>query len=252
MDEDDCVLPSAQAEDEAAPELLDDLSPDLPVADIVGEELARIDGDALLREELAAQGFTGPGYDYFVEQIARFGYEIMRAWIARDYIFAQCRKYHLNLPYREIPPAEREDIVQEVVARALASFLERDIIGGGWKPELGASMKTYFTRKLCLQFANTWRQRLRGFPRDASVSLDEAGTDFEHAGPGPEELAIQRDEISRGLAMIPSKNAQVAIVLHADGYRYEEIGEIIATSSRAVEGYLRRHAQRRARKGDAR
>ena len=32
---------------------------------------------------------------------------------------------------------------------------------GGWRPELGASLKTYFTRALLYQFANVWRKYLK-------------------------------------------------------------------------------------------
>ena len=70
--------------------------------------------------------------------------------------------------------------------------------------------------------------------------------------PGPDDIAMQRDEIRRGLAAIENKRARIAVVLSAEGYEQEEIAEVLGpdVSARSVEGLLRRHRSRVAGRGE--
>lgn len=224
----------------ALPEPLDD-----PYQDVSIEDLSRLWADALLRDKLASQGFTGNDYDVFVDDLARYGYQLMWAWLGKDYIFSRCREFHIDLRPAPIPMDERDDLVQDVVANALNTFLQKGLAQGGWQPERGASMRTYFTRAICFQFANSWRRRLKAAAHSPVEYLEDSRIDIECPNPGPEEIVVTRDEIRRGLADIRHERARFAIALRADGYSYQEIAEIIGISARAVEGYFRRNDKRR-------
>jgi DNA-directed RNA polymerase specialized sigma24 family protein len=205
---------------------------------------ARLRADRDLRDMLAAQGFSGAAYAVFEEELAGYGYRVMMDWLRTGYIFSLCRNTGIMLLSRPIPGHEIEDLAQETVAEALGAF-KRKLRDGRWRPDRGASLKTYFTRALCLQFANSWRKRLRAGCAAAASSLETLCSDTQSAEPGPAEIFLQRDAIRRGLAGIESEMTRVALVLAAYGYQHEEIAEILGpgVTPRAVEGYLRRHRQ---------
>jgi DNA-directed RNA polymerase specialized sigma24 family protein len=211
----------------------------------VAEHAARLRADRELRDMLAAQHFAGPAYAVFEEDLAGYGYQVMMDWLRTGYIFNQCRNTGILLLSQPIPGHELEDLAQETVAEALGAFKQRGLREGGWCPDGGASLKTYFTRALCLQFANSWKKRLRAAGTVALSSLEMLPSDTESGEPGPAEISWQRDAIRRGLADIENEKTRVAVVLAADGYQHEEIAEILGpdVTPRSVEGYLRRHRQ---------
>jgi DNA-directed RNA polymerase specialized sigma24 family protein len=219
--------------------------PDL--ADLA-ERADRLQADCQLRDALAAQGFAGAAYAVFEEDLASYGHQVMTAWLATGYIFALCRQAGLKLSPAPILEADREDLAQETVATALAAFKRNGLHQGGWRPEGGATLKTYFTGTLFRQFANIWKRWLRTRVATDELPLEVLSAGAASPSPGPEETAVRRDEIRRGLAAIENERTRVAVVLAEDGYEHEEIAEILGlgVTARAVEEYLRRHRQHKA------
>jgi len=236
------------------PETLPSCSAEEPVQDpeSLAESATRLQADRELRDVLAAQGFAGPAYAVFEDELASYGHQVMTAWLATGQIFTRCRQAGINLLSLPIPVSEREDLAQETVAETLRTFKRTALQQGHWRPEGGASLKTFFTGALFHQFANIWKKRLRARARLAGPSLDTLPSDTETPDPGPAEISEQRDEIRRGLAGIENDRTRVALVLTEDGYQQEEIAEILGTdiTPRAVEGYLRRHRRRLAARND--
>ncbi len=238
------------------PDLLDDglsgearLELSLPAdSDLLAENADRLQADAELRDLLAGEGFSGAAYAVFEEELARYGLQVMRGWLREGYIFAQCRKAGVRLERRPIPHGDHEDLAQDVVAGALPAFQQKALREGGWRPDGGASLKTYFAGSLCFQFANVWRRRLRDKDPAAvpDQPLDALQAEVATPDPGPAETFLRRDEIRQGLASIPDKRTRLAVVLAEDGYQHDEIAELLGpdVSPRAVEGLLRRHRQR--------
>ncbi|HUY50646.1 MAG TPA: hypothetical protein VMV92_33895 [Streptosporangiaceae bacterium] len=214
-----------------------------PDPGILDESVTRLQADRALRDALADQGFTGPAYAAFEDELATYGHQVMTAWLATGHIFTRCREAGLSLLSLPIPFSDREDLAQETVAEALRTFRSTGLEQGGWRPEGGASLKTYFTGALFRQFANIWRKRLRTPGASTGLSLETLPSDIESHDRGPAETSVQRDEIRRGLADIKSDRTRVALVLTEDGYEQEEIAEILGpdVTPRGVEGYLRRH-----------
>ena len=210
----------------------------------LGEHATRLQADRELRDALAADGFTGPAYAVFEEEIANFGFAMMEALLRSGYIFARCREAGLHLPVRKIDASDREDLAQEVVAGALRSFKAKGLEQGGWQPECGASLRTYFAGALLRQFANVWRSRLSRTPDTADLSLDTVSFDMPSPAPGPADSSVMYDEIRRGLTEIENPKTRAALVLTEAGYQQEEIAEILGITLRAVEGLLRRHRSR--------
>jgi DNA-directed RNA polymerase specialized sigma24 family protein len=224
----------------------------VPDPEEVADLAARLQADLALRNALADQGFAGPAYALFENEFASYGHGLMTAWLATGHVFARCRQAGLGLTQLPVPVAEREDLVQETVAAALAAFKRNGLQQGGWRPEGGASLKTYFTGALCFQFANIWKKRLRARTDTAELPLEDVPPGIASPVPGPEDIAVQRDEIRRGLAGIDSERTRDAVVLASYGYEHEEIAEILGpeVTARAVEGYLRRHRRRMGARGN--
>lgn len=218
----------------------------VPDPDEIAERTDRLQADCDLRDALAAQRFAGPAYGVFEDELASYGRQIMMAWLTSGHIFARCRQAGLGLKSLPIPAGDREDLAQETVAAALNAFRRKGLQEGGWRPEGGASLKTYFTGALCHQFANIWKKWLRTPVISVPLPLEAVPDAAVSPGPGPDDIVMQRDEIRRGLAGIESERTRTAVVLAAEGYEQEEIAEILGpdVTARAVEGYLRRHRRR--------
>lgn len=218
-------------------------------SDLLHENATRLEADADLRDLLARSDFSGEAYAVFEEDLARYGLQVMRGWLREGYIFTRCAEAGVPLNRRPIPHGDHEDLAQEVIAGALPVFRQKALREGGWRPEGGASLKTYFTRSLCFQFAKVWRRRLRDKDPAAAPGqlVDAAQAEAASSDPGPAETVLRRDEIRRGLTSIPSERTRMAVVLAEDGYQHDEIAELLGpeVSPRAVEGLLRRHRLRR-------
>jgi DNA-directed RNA polymerase specialized sigma24 family protein len=249
--------PPGQPSDTAArasvplPPLTDDIQSDVipsademvPGPDELAEMSERLRAELKLRNTLAAQGFAGHAYGVLADELAGYGYAAMMAWLGSGHIFARCREAGAGLRAERILAGEREDLAQETVVQALRAFRETGLLGKGWKPWRGATLQTYFTRALCLQFANIWRKRLRDRGVTTDLALDALPFDIKSPEPGPEDVAVQRDEIRRGMAGIRSSRTRAALALTEDGYEQDEIADLLGPgiTTRGVEGYLRRH-----------
>lgn len=233
--------------EQTRPAPTDDLPSAAPVAEPdLAEEVARLQADRELRDVLAAEGFTGPAYTVFEDDLAKVGHELMMALLSTGYIFIRCRQAKIRLLSLPIPFSDMEDLAQETVANALRTFRRKGLQEGGWQPEKGASLRTYFNGALFREFANIWKKRLRT-PADLPVeSPEELAQDIGKFDPGPADIYAKRDEIRHGLADLENDRVRVALVLTEDGYSQAEIAEILGpgVSRRSVEGYLRRHRLR--------
>lgn len=246
-------LTSAKAES-PRPETSPGGMPEEPVPDPddLAEHAARLQADREMRDKLADQDFAGEAYAVFEDELAAYGHQLMTAWLASGHIFTRCRDAGLGMRSAPIPYSDREDLAQETVADALHSFRCKGLMQGGWQPEGGASIRTYFTRALLLHFANIWKKRLRALTACSALSLDTLPADPESPNPDPADTAVQRDQIRRGLVNIENDRTRIALVLTEDGYEQEEIAEILGPgiTPRAVEGLLRRHRGRVAARHD--
>jgi DNA-directed RNA polymerase specialized sigma24 family protein len=210
------------------------------------DNIARLQADRELRDALAAEGFAGPAYAVFEEEYVGFGYELMTALFRTGYIFARCYEEGIRLRVLPIPVGDREDLVQETVEKALRSFKAKGLEQGGWQPERGASLKTYFAGALLRNFANIWRARLNHTPDTADLPFYSVPSELLSLAPDPADLSAQYDMIRRGLMDIENPKTRAALVLTEDGYEQDEIAEILGLTRRAVEGLLRRHRRRLA------
>lgn len=226
------------------------------------EDLERGADDEELYDELESVGFDGPKYRAFQDQLARYGVAVLCAWMYTGYIFklASGHGFALRPTDQELgdlrgDPEIRDELATMTVAAALPRFRKNALAGGGWRPDGGASLTTYFMGACMFVFPNEfrrwrvqqerWRRQERSTP---AVSGDPAGLVND-----PAAIVAGNLQVREALARAESREAEI-VALTIDGYSQEEMAEVLGeTSIRAVEGvlYRWRAKEQRRRTGGA-
>lgn len=217
------------------------ISTDRNIAD--AEADARLQADARLRDALALNNFVGPEYVLFEEDLVRYGSSVLMAELTSGLIFSKCAQKGIRLPRWRLSSQDCEELVYDTLARALPFFRRIALVEGRWRPEGGATLKTFFINFLPYQFANAYREWRKCQETDAGQH-EEALDAMPCPRPGPQDLYLQREAIRVGLGAIEPENARIALVLTEDGYDQDEIAEILGTTRRSVEGLLHRHRKK--------
>lgn len=131
------------------------------------------------------------------------------------------------------PGMDLDDAVQEGIIGLFAAIR-------GYRADEGAAFGTYASR--CVQNAIRTARRTAGRkkhgPLNQSVPLSE-----EDAAPGPEELAIQNEQLQDTLQTIQTRLSpleQEVLELFLSGCSYEQIAQILGRSPKSVENALSR------------
>ena len=218
------------------------------------ERLDRLLADAALVSHLQWSEFSGPEYDRFAEELARYGLAVLSAWMYNRTIFER-------LPARNggVPPLpesgwtreDRDELAYETVAIALQKFRDSVLVPHRWDHTKGATLKTFFIGQCLIRFQNVyraWHLEVTQLARHRVVAeIDPDGTvdcaDVEHA-------AVQRDELIRGLEQLPDDRTRLVLLMVTRGYPQAAIAEHLGVGVGAVESILSRHRARvRKRQG---
>jgi len=124
-----------------------------------------IAADRKLVDVLAAGGFAGPGFDRFRDELARYAVSVLSGWMYSGYVFQLAARRGLvlrpsagELDELHRDPSLRQELAVMVVAVALPDFREHALVGGGWRPDGGASLTTYFLGACLTVFPNEFRK----------------------------------------------------------------------------------------------
>lgn len=207
--------------------------------------------DLALVEYLEQLGFEGAEFDAFSERLIEHGLRVVHAWIINRKIFAECARRGIKLgdPPLDWSEDERHDIVQDTVLRAFNRFKRTALHARKWKPEGGASLRTYFIGTCLYAFADEYRAWLdrrnaqRMEIRNLALQLGASPPVPTHQRVGA--LALDRAAARSALQALHDRDPRLAkiIALDAEGYPHDEIATLLndGTSTRAVEGALYRH-----------
>jgi hypothetical protein len=203
--------------------------------------------DQRLRDELAAQNFTGGRYQRFQTELARYGIAVLCGWMHTGIVFkftaARGMVLHPNdteLEELRRDPDAREDLATMTVAYALPRFREQALICGGWRHDGGASLTTYFVGACLYIFPNQfrhWRMERERWRRQDRSEWSH-GTDRPH---DPADLAGSNLRTREYLDRLDPRTRSI-VELVMNGYTQHEIVELLEheTSARAIEGVLHR------------
>ncbi|MEE1782672.1 hypothetical protein PUR71_07010 [Streptomyces sp. SP17BM10] len=205
--------------------------------------------DQRIVELLAQDGFEGPRYDRFVDELVRYGIAVLRAWMHSGYVFKLVAQRGFGLNPHELELEElhrntdlREELATMTVALALPRFRQRAFVEGGWRLDGGASITTYFMGACAYDFPNQFRQWRTSEERQSRV-LGRQKAVYED----PLRTLSVADEVLGNLRVITDieglddPRVRAAVAMTIDGYSQEEIREVLdAKTVRAVEGLLYR------------
>jgi DNA-directed RNA polymerase specialized sigma24 family protein len=210
-----------------------------------GDEPAEVlRADAELCARLRAVGCTGPLWERAAVEFARYGWSVLSAWIGSRLIMQKCREKGraVELP-GHLSAEDHEDLVAASVAYGLEKF-RRSLADGRWRPERGASLRTYFLGSCVLAFPNvfrTWHNDRRRYVDGATAWASEPAA--SRPGTEPVDLvdavaaleSLTRDESERDRALRR---------LRFLDYTRTEIADILGMSPGAVGTALHRIQRR--------
>jgi DNA-directed RNA polymerase specialized sigma24 family protein len=213
------------------------------------ESLERRQGDLALLAALAAVDFTGPVWARFADGLARYGHAVVMAWLRTGEMFVQCRRKScwLSPPPSWCGEDDWVSMASDTVVKAILVFQDQGLRQGGWRPDGGASMKTYFLGTCVLTFPNVYRKwcteqktlrqlDLVPWPDDVACAVSSAED--------PGELAMLRARLREGFNSMPDDRTRGAVLLHGYGYSNKEIADLLGTTPGAVKQILARQRDR--------
>lgn len=213
------------------------------------EAALRLRADRLLLKELVARGFTGSLHDAFRNELARYGMDVLTAWIRSGKIARLCRERGRPTSIEELRTMqwdtdELSELAIETVAHGIYYFYTEVLQPGRWKPERKATLKTFFVGSCVLQFPNAYRRWLRdGYQWRQTVDCAGLLDDLQLHGRQDDQTAppvINRLYVHHLLDTITDPQTRAAAHLVSWGYTHAEAGARVGLSERAVEGRFRR------------
>jgi hypothetical protein len=222
--------------------------------DALSERIARRAADQELIAELRGNGFQGREYDLFADDLARYALSVLGGWLRTGHIFALARRtapYERELLEFSDSKDARTELAVMTIATAMPAFRQRALVEGGWDPDKGANLTTYFMGAVVFAFPNQLRARRRMEDRwdwqnrrhtGELVNLDRgAVTDTA-------DLAVGNAHVTDHLGRLDPRTRHL-VGAALDGYTQEEMTEMFGEDSvRAIEGVLYRWRTREQRR----
>jgi hypothetical protein len=221
-----------------------------PEARAAAARLGQRHRDAELVDRLARSGFVGLEYDTFVNDLVRYGLGVMTAWVHTGEAYRRASRLGrpVDLENRPRPPVDPEDaaaIAHLAVTRGLKLFREKGLQERGWRPDGGASLRTYFIRSCLLTFSRAsegWQPDLPDRRLLAYDVFERIPT--QRISEIPEQIVVLRAVIAE-LFRDEKRESVIIMRLRNGGYTDAEIASILPgdITAKAVE-----HKAARARK----
>ena len=207
--------------------------------------LDRLLGDHHLLLRLQASGYAMHEWQPVAAEFARYGLDVLRAWLRNGKIFAKARaktRIPLTRPSWDFDEDAVQSIATDTVVAALDAFLEKVLRPGKWDPHKGASLKTYFIGQCMWQFPNVYRDWVRDHraAQEAEQAATSAGWEpLAAAAEHPEQRILHQEDCAAALALLSTETARKAFLLLDMGYTHDEIArEVGLANAKAVENVL--------------
>lgn len=209
--------------------------------------------DIELRDRLQAAGCSGRLWDYVVAtELWPYGWSVMSAWLSTGLIAQKCREKGrpIALP-NDWTVEDREDLVTVAVAEGLALFRQA-LVDDRWKPERGASLRTYFLGGCILVFPNALRRWLADRERYRKAAVTVARETAAWRGTIETVDVIDAIDALRSLVEDESQRDQAIRRLCFDNYTTAEIANVLGMTPGAVQSALHRMRRRKPHGGEGR
>ncbi|MBN1174986.1 MAG: hypothetical protein JXA67_22700 [Micromonosporaceae bacterium] len=205
--------------------------------------------DVALRDELVASGCSGISYTLFEVEATRYGLAVITKWLGTGEIYARAaaRQRVVRRPNRNLTFDERVGLAHLVVTYGLRYFKQAALGNGQWRPDGGASLKTFFIGACLLQFKaafEVWRPDVR----DEEVDVDEIGQ-WLAPHPGEVDQTLQRLRAWKAFADVDDPITRRILVCQAAGLNHPQTAALLGCglTADAVSARLTRLRQRHHR-----
>ncbi len=221
----------------------------------LNDRVDRLAADYEWVNDLALFGYRGPPWEFFVEELAKYGMGVLTGWMKSGAIWGKCRERgYGGLPelQRSFERDEASELAMETVAKALHHFRVDVLMKKKWDYRRGATLRTYFIGQCLIRFANIYRKwwNNEALSRRALLADDPHLNLTDPRVESPEEDAITHYIALEALSRIKSPKVQMAALLRATGQTYAEIAIALACTENAVELMLRRERARQQKLGE--
>jgi DNA-directed RNA polymerase specialized sigma24 family protein len=209
-----------------------------------GESEEVLRADEQLHDRLRAVVCAGPLWNQVAVELVRYGWSVMSAWLNTGIIANKCweKGRPVELPH-DWTIQDREDLVSDAVAEGLEMFRQA-VLTDRWKPEKGASLRTYFLGSCVLAFPNVLRRWNSDRRRYSRAGVRWAREPTEHGfGVEPVELLVAVHAL-KSLIGDENQRDQAIRFLCFHGYTPMEIAEILGMKPGAVNTALYRMRRR--------
>ncbi|WP_327072082.1 ECF-type sigma factor [Kitasatospora purpeofusca] len=204
---------------------------------------AKLAADRELYEQLKADEFTGIRYTLFQEDLWRYGWKCLLAWMRDGSFVTRCqqRLIFFPAPFTEVEElSRREDAREEIAARALATALPSFTCTFEffWEPGKGATIRTYFIGQCLFALRDAYREWATGHRRRHRAALDS--DTVRSAESDPEHQALVLDSLQTILEGASIEARAVCNLMLTTGGTQEQIAEQLGTTRKSVERHLSR------------
>ena len=221
--------------------------------------------DRELYVELLDADFSGPRYDVWAGQMWTYAIRVLTGWLRSGEISEQCARRDIFISINSVEleilarNAEvRSTLAIETVMSAGPDFTKRALRGGGWNPNKGACIFTFFVGRCLYAFRDvfkTWsRARNRQIIEVAEGLVGQEGRPARGPGSNPARWVATQDTLQRIFEEATPVAVAICLLKYEDPeLTHKQIGDRLGgMTSRAVEGQLHRlkaTAHRLAREG---
>ncbi|ARH89034.1 hypothetical protein [Streptomyces sp. MOE7] len=241
-----------EAEDaELTPEGLALLDHDLGGREGTQASLQRRQMDGRIVERLRAEGFEGENYQKVANRLSEYGYHTMTKWTASGEIFRKALQAGRPVPTDKISLTwtgeDRHSVSADSVLGGLEVFRTYGLIQGGWSPQGGASLDTYFIGAVIRAFPRVYIRWFDSHQRgqDELKRPTGEGNDDPFALPDqratdPANAVVTHDYVSRLLPLVKDAQMREALGWRALGYTQGQAAQRVGLTEKALERRLSR------------
>jgi DNA-directed RNA polymerase specialized sigma24 family protein len=202
------------------------------------ERLQRLDGDQDLLLHLQLAKFSGIDWETASGEFVVYGWVVLRSWVRTRKIYLKV-KHRTRFGLPEAPAGWLDDddtvdgLVNETLRRAITRF-RTVLMGNQWRPDGGASLRTYFIGQCLFQFRDVYRTecaRERRRRRQESIGLPDGVDGWVCGSAQAADSSVVRvasaEQVLRTIAPRPRE----AIVRQLRGESLDEIADALGLSS---------------------
>lgn len=220
------------------------------------DRIDRLSADYQWVNDLALARFEGAQWDFFVEELAKYGMGVIGGWMRTGLIWERCREKGLGgLPAvsRPFTKDELAELTGETVSKALHHFKFDVLMKQKWDYRKGASLRTYFVGQCMIRFANIYRRWWGNEVRSGRALLadDPHLNKRDPRVESPESDAIDHVLANDVITMIKDERVRKAMIWAAAGRTQAEIAVDLEVSEKTVERMLYNERQRLRKRGTA-